>query len=338
MKYTTIKALEKHLAESAPLPIYLILGKEAFERKQAVDLLISKLLKKEDNPELSCKILDGDRLDIEELMQELNTFGFFAKFRIVLIQNADKLSKPITEELESYFANPNPTICLILSAITINHATNFYKKGEKVGISLEFLEEKPWEKEKTMKDWVNTLALAEGKTIDQQAVQVLLKQIGTDQALIQQEMEKLFCYVGDKQQISLQDISAVCTHVNVETAWQLGEAIFKRDAPNALRISKALLSDGVAVFALIRQIRSQLQTEYQISTLLAQGTNTDQISRKFPYMRGQILERHLQMAQQYGTARFKKAMLKIDEIELLAKNSSTDPEVLTELLIIKLVT
>lgn len=338
MKYATLKAFESHLEESVLYPVYLIISKEMFERKQAVDRLLAVALKKVTNPELALKVFEGDRLSIEDLMQELNTFGFFAEKSVILIQNADKLSKALSEQLENYYQNPNPSVCLILSATAVNKATNFYKKGEKAGAALEFAEEKPWEKEKSLQAWVQTLAQAESKKMDAQAAQTLVKQAGTDQSLLFQEIQKLTCYVGNRSDITVQDIVAVCTQTHTENAWQLGEAIFKRDASSALRIAKSLMEEGTAVFALLRQIRTQMQTEYQICSLLATGAPPSMISEKFPYMRGQILDRHIQMAQSYGLARFKKAMLKIDEMELLAKNSSIDPDVLAELLIVKLVT
>lgn len=338
MKYTTLKAFESHLEEAVLYPVYLIIGKEPFERKLAVDQLLAIALKKVKNPELALKIFEGDRLSIEDLMQELNTFGFFAEKQIILIQNADKLSKSLTEQIENYYQNPNPSVCLIISASAINKATNFYKKGEKAGAALEFAEEKPWEKEKNLQAWVQTLASAEGKKMDSQAALTLVKQVGTDQSLLFQEVQKLVCYIDNRPDITSQDIHAVCTQTHSENAWQLGEAIFKRDAAAALRISKGLMEEGTAVFSLLRQIRTQIQTEYQVCSLLASGATPMTISEKFPYMRGQILDRHIQMAQNYGLPRFKKAMLKIDEMELLAKNSSIDPDVLAELLIVKLVT
>lgn len=338
MKYATLKAFESHLDEAVLYPLYLIIGKEPFERKQAVDKLVQVALKKATSPDLALKIFEGDRLSIEELMQELNTLGFFAEKRVILIQNAEKLSKSLMEQLENYYQNPNPSVCLIISATAINKATNFYKKGEKAGAALEFAEEKPWEKEKSLQSWVQTLATAESKKLDPQAALILIKQVGTDQSLLFQEIQKLVCYVGSRPDITAQDITAVCTQTHGENAWQLGEAIFKRDAAMALRISKGLMEEGTAVFSLLRQIRTQMQTEYQICSLLATGATPAMISEKFPYMRGQILDRHIQMAQNYGLTRFKKAMLKIDEMELLAKNSSIDPDVLAELLIVKLVT
>src|SRR5262249_40672120 len=131
------------------------------------------------------------------------------------------------------------------------------------------------------------------------------------------------------------DVAAVCSSINLDNAWQLGEAIFRRDVPTALRISKGLLADGTAFIALLRQIRTQFQTEFQVCSILSRGGSHAEIAQEFPYMKGQILDRHMHQAQSYGMQRFKSALLAIDEAELSAKNNG-DPDFLAERLIIKL--
>lgn len=341
MKFTNLRSLEKHL-ESATQEqysnLYMVLAKESFDRKECVDRLLKALLRGKQNADMSLKILEGDNLQADPLMNELNTLALFADQRVVLINQADKLSKPAMASLEEYYTKPNPAVCLIISAAAINHATNFYKKAEKAGIIIDIAEEKPWEKEKSTREWlVSKVALA-GRKIDSQAVQVILKQVGTDHALLTQELEKLYCYIGERQNITLNDVGAICTTVNVENAWQLGEAIFRSDAATAMRISKGLLADGTAFLSLVRQIRSQIQTGFQVCSILANNGSSADVTQHFPYMRGPILERNLQSAQAYGMNRFKKGMLCVDGIEVMAKNSNVDHEFLAELLITKLST
>lgn len=341
MRYTNLKAFEKHLENSSPnhfADIYMLLCKDDFERKEAIDCLIGKMLKTQNNNEHSLTVLEGNQLVLENLMNELNTLSLFSPKKILLINQADKIEKSILEKLEEYFIHPSPLIVLIISASSISHSTNFYKKAEKHGIVLDIPEEKSWEKEKLRKEWVFSKVASEGKKIDPLACQLILKQVGTDSALLSQEIEKLFCFIGDRKEITPRDVESVCSNESQENIWQLGESIFRRDGNTSLRITKGMLEDGVALLSLIRQIRTQFQTEFQVCSLLTAGGNGTDVMKLFPYMKGQILERHMHAAQNYGMARFKKGMLEIDNTELLAKNSSVDPSLLAEMLIIKLVT
>lgn len=338
MKYTNLRAFEKHLEGAAPnhfAGIYMVLSKEAFERKTALESLVAAVLKQEAAPELCLHIFDAEK-HFEEIFGELDTYGFFGKKRLIVIHNVDKFDKAASAKFETYFASPNRAVCLAMTASTVNRSTNFYKKAEKAGIILDVTEEKPWEREKSLADWLQSSTALQGKQMRQQVCQLIVKQLGTDQAVLHQEMQKLICYVGERAAIDEGDVAAVCGNVNSENAWQLGEAIFRRDSAAALRIAKGLLTEGTALIALLRQIRSQFQTDYQVCSILSRGGTPADIMQEFPYMKGQILERHIQQARNYGMLNFKDGLLKIDAAELQAKNSSIDPDLLAEMLIIRL--
>jgi DNA polymerase-3 subunit delta len=339
MKYSNLAAFEKHLESAAPAhfaDIYCILAKELFVRKHAADRLTTLVLKGEASPELSVHVFDSEKHGVEVILAELEMMAFFSKKRVIIVQNVDGYDKASTLKLEAYCSSPNRTVCFVAVAPSLNRATTFYKKLEKVGIVLDVADEKPWEREKVIVDWLHGEAAREGKQLGPQVSQILVKQLGTDQILLSSELQKLICYVGERKMIAESDVAAVSPVTNLENGWQLGEAIFRRDATSALRISKGLLLEGTALIALLRQIRSQFQTEFQVCSILVQGGTSADVSKEFPYMKGTILERHVRQSQTYGMQRFKKGLLAIDETEIQAKNSATDSEFLAERLIIKL--
>lgn len=339
MKYTNLRAFEKHLAEAAPnhfSSLYMLVDKDSFSRKSVAGKLLSSLLSSQKYPEHGQRLFNADENTVDEIVQELNSPGFFSEQRVILVNNAEKLTKGAVEKLEPYFTQPSLSTYLVLSCNSLSSATTFYKKVEKAGIILEIPEEKPWEKEKSMQAWAREQTALQNKQMDLQASQFLIKQIGTDTSLLQQELDKLVIYVGDKISIDMHDVAAICVSIPLETVWQLGEAIFKREAASALRISKALLEEGTPFLSLLRQIRNQFQTELEIGYILARGGSAEDVSKQFAYMKGTILTRHMQMAQSYGVKKLKEGLLLIDAAELKVKNSLADPNMLNELLIVKL--
>lgn len=341
MRYDNLRAFEKHL-EGAKLlhfsPIYFILGKDPYECREAIHLLLTFLLPSEQMRELGLSVFESSQLEEETLATALYSGSLFSKSRVIWIQQAEKLKKNIQEFLEKYFVHPAPFQYLLLSASHWQKNTSFYKAAEKEGIILEFTEIKPWEKEKRLVEWVNKQVTAARKLISFQVCQSLVKRIGHDQVMLAQELEKLICYCGDKKEITLHDVEAICPRLQVDSIWQLGEALFRRDTAAALQMAQAFLLEGQALLPLLRQIRSQFQTEYQICLLLAQGKQTQDITQEFPYMKGQILDRHVRQAQQYGLEAFKQGLLALDAAEMQAKNSSIDDNILIELLIVQLTT
>lgn len=339
MKYNNLRSFEKHLEEAAAVrfsSIYMVVAKDAFERQVAVDCALKHLLKGQKHPELCVKAFDDANLDLNTILDELYTSTLFAEKKAVVVRLDDTPTAALRNALDGRLEKIVPGTVLVLSMASINHSTNFYKNIEKSGIVLEIPESKPWEREKVLVEWVMTRLNPVGKSIKQDACQLLVKQVNGDMALLHNELEKLVNYVGERKEIHSSDVQAICTNVSVENVFQLGEAIFKRDTAAALRISKSLLKESSNLIGFLRQLRGQFQTEFQICSILATGGTGQDVAQKFPYMKGAILDRHLQMAQGYGLASFRKGMQQIDTVELSAKSSGTDPDLLAEMLMIKL--
>ena len=132
-----------------------------------------------------------------------------------------------------------------------------------------------------MKEWVLEHALKEGKKIDAQTAGFLLKAVGCEQAAVHSEFEKLLSYIGERQTITAKDIAAICTKINLENGWQLGESIFRCDARGALRIVRALMEEGNP-FNDPQTSRSQFQTEFQVCSILHPAEPPNMSLNNFP--------------------------------------------------------
>lgn len=335
MKFTQRRAFEKHLIEAAPKhfsPIYLIVSQEDYERKEVVKGVVSAVLGKLPVDEHHLAKLNGVYQSVQELLHELGSLNFFAKKRVVVFENAHELKKEDTAKLETYFSEPDPSVFLILSSKSINRATRFYKQSEKAGVILDIEPEKPWEKEASLIEFVSSWFKREKIQLQAGVAQALVKSVNNDQGLLQHEMDKIVCYLGERQEVSHEDLQLIVAGQTVQNAWQLGDAIFSRRGGEALLISHHLLESGEPVIGLLRALRTQFQTRYMGAT-----AQPEDVQARFPYLRGQMLHKQIQQARQFGADSCRKGLLLIDEAELLAKNSSLTPDILLESLIFNLV-
>ena len=336
MKCDNLPTFEKYL-RSTPVAklssIYLILGKETNERQEALDLLLSILIPSNQSREFALTMFDGGNIDEAKLNDALYSNSFFSKSQVICIQNFEKPKKSIQEKLEKAFSHPQPSRILIVEGSSLSKTASLYQTVEQSGVLLDLVEAKPWEKEKRTIAWINKYLAAEKKVVSYQGSQLIVKRVGHDYSLLTQELEKLMCYCGEKNEITVQDIDLLCPYGHFDSIWQFGEAIFFRRTKEAMQIGKGLLESGNPFLPLLRQIRFQFQTEYQVSLLLSQGKESQEITKQFPYMKGQVLERHLEQVRHYGCSAFKEGLLAIDEMEMRAKNSSVDEKILLELLI-----
>lgn len=335
MKYGNIRAFQKHLIEAAPshfASVYLVVASEDYERKEAVNILLDSISIRLPPSEYSCKKMDGSKHSIKDLLHELSSFNFFSKKRVVFFDSIDAFKKDNLALLEKYFSKPFKGVFLILSAATVNRGTRFYKQVEKAGVILDIEAKKPWEKEASLTVKVVDWFKSEKVEISQSVAQSIVKSTGNDQALLHQEMEKLLCYIGDRDEVTIQDLQDIGSGKNVQTAWQLGDALFAKRGDQALVISTQLLQQSEPVISLLRQMRSQFQTR-----LIAATAPPEEMQRRYPYLRGQMLQKQIQQARDYGAEECRNALLLIDQTELAAKSSSLSSELLLEKLIFNLV-
>lgn len=337
MKIVNLSNFEKQLeiwdCQSFPR-LFGMISKEVFHRQKAIEACTKSYLNLFAKGETSQYDAEADQFSF--FFDEISSLSFFSTSKLLILNNAEKLTKAEIELLEKSLITIPPSISIALSFTALAVNTRLYKGIEKNGCLIDIPEEKSWEKEKKALEWLLQEAVRQHVKIDPKAAQVLVKQIGPDYALLAQELEKLICYTFERKTITSRDIETLSIHMPSETAWQLGEAIFLRNSGQALRIAQSLLQSGVAFLTLLRQIRSQFQTELQVCSILTSGGSAEHVSQQFPYMKGRILELHLNMAKSYGLDRFCKGMVCIDEHELIAKNNPIEHELLAQRLIFKL--
>jgi len=331
MKFTNLKDFEKQLASLAPH--YAILGKDPVLVKRGLDLLKKRITPSE----LTVTLLDADRIPVNQVAQELGAFSLFSARQLLILSKIDKAKEPVKNAILSALSSPNEQVTLVLMGEALAANTKLYKAVEKSGVILSLSSsKKAWEKEKEVEEWLLDRAQSEGKQLDLSAARFLIQHVGLEISALEQEFAKLVCYVGDRTNIVSADVGAVCRSVNQKNVWQLGDAIFRLNVGSAMSIAKALLKDQVPLILLLRQIRKQFETDYQVCSLIANHASTDEITQMFPYMKGRILQTHIENARHYGLERLKLGLIEIDRTELEAKNSGVDGECLLELLIAKI--
>ncbi|KAF3362079.1 hypothetical protein PHSC3_001390 [Chlamydiales bacterium STE3] len=334
MKYSHITGFEKHLLAAAPQnlsPLYVILAKEENERKLAVSKVKNIF---EENATASWQSYDATESAEQEIFNDLDTFSFLQPVKAIHIGDFHHFKKPVLERLEKYFASPPRGVYLILSGSDLKAHTHFYKRAEKCGVILEMVDEKPWEKEKNVQEWLVQEAAKLGKRMAPQAVQLLIKAVGNNVFHLLSELNKLFCFAGERGEITVEDIRAIACYTHQENSWQLGDALFKRNGALAFKISRGILAQEVPFFVLLRQIRTQFQTALHVASL----SSSSEVKEDFPQLKESSIERHRAHVQDYGYSKLPEALKTINQVEWMAKNGMDRYDLLSDFLIFKLVT
>lgn len=323
MKFSSIVAFDKHLKEAFPdhlAPIFLIVAPCDYERRKNIDK-ISFLLQKKD-PHVRIVRLSGLESSLEHVKGELLTPSLWGGLTLVIYTEVDKVKNNAL--LGEHFP---PGVHLILGASGFKAVSELYQKGKKDVIALDLSDEKPWEKERRLQDWLIEQARLQQKTLNSDVVHYLMQHLGPDLATLDQELTKLICYVGDKPRIELEDAKAICGTRDLFTGWQLAEKIIW-DRATALGEK---LSDLGFLFPFIGQLRYHLQLGYRLAELVESKASPGDIKHHFPTLRPQQLEKFTAQARARRPIFFHRGLEALYHLEFSAKSSPLDISVLFDL-------
>lgn len=215
------------------LPAYLIVGADELKRDAAVRRLRSRV--PADMADFNLDELDGASLEEPgQLISSAQTMPFCADFRLVIVNGAGELAKPVSEAVVSYLADPNPQCVLCLVAEKLAKNTRLYKAIAKVGPHsvIDCAPLKRWE----LPPYVVKLAQKRGLSMDNAAAQELVERVGESTVALDNQIATLAQLVGDAGRITLADVEANVAQIAEVSPWAFADAVCERNAPRAMEM------------------------------------------------------------------------------------------------------
>ncbi len=317
MKFQTSNAFEKHLNESFPdhlAHFYLFISPCDYEKRLWTEHLTGLLKKKE--PGLQITRFDALECSPMMIQDEVRAPSLWGGMRVLYIDQIDKV-KPLGPFLD-LLNHPAPDVVLIFAAAAAKPTAELYQKGKKDLVALDVSEEKPWDKERRLQEWIRDEARKEGKQLPSEAAAEFLRHLGTDLATLHQELKKLVTFVGDKANLERKDIEAICGAKDLTTGWQLAEALVWKQ-PVSLQNK---MGDLGFVFPFLGQVRYHLQLGAQIADLIERKIAAHELKKHFPSVRN--LDKFIPIAAQRGSRFFLNGLLHLYDFEMTAKSAPLD--------------
>lgn len=179
---------------------------------------------------------------VREAMQTLPFFGggkaiwlrdcnFLGDNRITAASAVTEALVDFAQELKSFQWTGAGEVRLLISAVEVDRRKTFYKTVEKLGSVEQFAglsaDDRNWAEQ------AEQMALREfrqrKKAISDEALAELVNRVGPNARQLAGEIEKVVLYVGDRNEIALADVAAVCARNKTARAFALGDALGDRD-------------------------------------------------------------------------------------------------------------
>jgi DNA polymerase-3 subunit delta len=185
---------------------------------------------------------------LARLREALQTLPFFGSGKVIWLRDCNFLgderaasASDVTEtlndlagELKNFSWN---NVRLLISAGKVDKRKTFYKTLDKIGTVENF---SGWSVDD--RDWAERAEVAaraavrlRQKEISEEALAELVNRVGPNPRQIDNEVEKLCLFAGERKKIEFADVAAICTRNKTARAFALGDALGDRDLPRLLR-------------------------------------------------------------------------------------------------------
>ncbi len=306
--------------------LHLFLGEEDLLVEEGVRALIDRLLAPEDRA-LNLDVIDAATTPAAEITTRLDTLPFFGAQRVVLVQHLDELPADDLRVLEEYLARGVPPAAAIFTARALDRRGRLFRSFQKQGTIHPCDPLSP----RDAPAWVARAAAALGKHLGPQAAGALVALAGTHLRTLALEVEKLAAYVGERQEITADDVDAVASRLAETSVFALTDAIGERNPRKALQALEALLQaeHPLPVLALIAAQYRRLAR-----TVAAGARNEAELAEAIgvhPYAARKLLA----AAHHYRAEDFAEIFAQLEEADRAIKSTGR-PELALETLVVRL--
>jgi len=224
--------------EFATGPIVALTGSQRFLKRASLNTLTALVLGEEDTEPT---VFTGKEAVLSDVLDELSMISMFGDHRLVIVEEADDFVKTYRKQLEQYLQKPAKKSVLVLDVKSWNKSTKLAKAVLKVGLTIACEDLKGRE----LQAWMGQLSKDKfGKQIAREAAALIEELVGNNLGLIEQELNKLSSYIGERNRIEQEDVRALVGGWKTETTWKMIDALRDGRLGESLELLDNLLKAG----------------------------------------------------------------------------------------------
>lgn len=251
--------------------VYLFEGEEEYIKAQAVKALCKRLLPEGLEPMNLTELQDPAA---DELIAAAETLPVMADRRVVLVRDFAPLSAAKSTEddgadrIIEYLSAAPPFTCLVF--IVKGRADRRRKLYGYCAKSHTVVDFSPMTEPQAV-DWIVRSMRALGKRMASATAERFLFTVGSDAALLKQEIEKLADYTDERDTVTEEDIAVITVQSLESTVFQMVDAQVAGDYGEAFLLMHRLLEGGEDRMMILAMLLRQYRMLYQTRSLLEEN-------------------------------------------------------------------
>lgn len=337
--------LNSEIREETLVSCYFFHGEETFPAYQFIKELKKALISTEDED------YNAERFNLEdkswaEVIDLARTVPFLiSPWRIIIVEipkgNKESLSSQEQGILKDYFASPpSKTVIVIIFSGKIRKSSSLFKFFSSLPSSIIRLKEIKSLKERALYTWMDKKFQSQGKTATPDAIRRLEELVGNDLRRVDNEIEKLVTFIGEKKVVELDDVNQASGWIKTFIEWELTESLVKADYGQCLRVVDNLLKKEGVKPVNVLGIMAGFFRDILLAKLLLKERDVDkkaifreikpQIHEKFGKFYTDKFREFFTLVERISMKDLNRFLYDLEEIDLKIKSSDISPQVLLE--------
>ncbi|MGO9464738.1 MAG: DNA polymerase III subunit delta [Isosphaeraceae bacterium] len=313
-------------------PVIVVFGDDSYLIRESIHAVVRAVFPDPDS-EASVTRFAGSGVSLADVLDEVRTVPFFARDRLVVVDEADPFVTKYRKDLEAYVANPFKSGSLLFQCKSWPGTTNLSKLVAATGLVIDC--GSPRESE--LAPWLIDLAKTRFEArLDADAARQLIELVGPESGILAAEVEKLAVYAGSTARIERDDVIRLVGAGRVEKIWKALDAATTGQARAALVQLDNLLAAGEPPILALAGMSASLLKLHHAGMLRAARLNLDEAC-KLAGILGFAIEKTRKQHAHLGPSRVSQLPATLLRADLDIKGgTSLEPRVVLEALLVHL--
>ncbi|MEP0860006.1 MAG: DNA polymerase III subunit delta [Ignavibacterium sp.] len=273
-KFLSVFDIPKDIKTNGLKPIYYVFGEDTFSFDYAKSV-IEKAVTPHLASEFDKETYYGSKNSFTEILSAASTFPFGDGKKFLIVKNAEKPKDK--DKLAEYAESPSEfTVMLLLHEGSITKPDSEpYKTLNKLG---EIFESKEM-KGDALVEWVKSYVKENQRNISDENAQLLIDIVGENRSLIELQLEKIFLFLNEKKEVTLESIQQLATELKQFNIFDLINAIGRKEKSKALEIAFNLYESGTDMIQIIGMLNRYFSALAKIDELIALKMSDQEAAR-----------------------------------------------------------
>ena len=291
-------------------PLYWLEGEEEFYIDEVMEYAEHHILSEADAA-FNLSVFYGKDANWTEVVNACMRYPMFAQRQVVLLKEAQQMKD--IDKLENYVANPLASTVLVVSykGKTVDGRSKLAKLLKQQG---EVLTAKKLY-DNQLPGWTTDFIQSKGYTITPRALTLLVDHIGNDLSRIANEFEKVSMNLGDRKNITEDDIEKFVGISKEYNVFELQQALSNKDLARAITIIQYF--EGNPKAAPIQMLLPALYNHFsKVLTVFQMPDKTEKALRPMFYNNPYAARQAMETVLNYSYAGVEQTLMLLHEYNL----------------------